>query len=70
MGNASRSSPASLLGPSERRNRSREPSFSCGMRRAEDWTVAMGGLLGEVAGVVHRAGREIASIVGARLLAG
>ena len=36
----------------------------------EDWTVAMGGLLGEVAGVVHRAGREIASIVGSRLLAG
>ena len=32
----------------------------------DDVAALLGGLLGEVAGVVHRAGREIASIVGAR----
>ena len=32
-----------------------------------DWASQLGGLLGEVAGVMHRAGREIAGIVGGRL---
>ncbi|NUQ20701.1 MAG: AarF/ABC1/UbiB kinase family protein, partial [Gemmatimonadaceae bacterium] len=34
-----------------------------------DWVVELGGLLGEVAGVVTRAGKEIAGIVGGRLFA-
>ena len=33
----------------------------------QDWAAQLGGLLGEVAGVMHRAGREIAGIVGGRL---
>lgn len=33
----------------------------------DDWASALGGLVGEVAGVVHRAGREIASLFGERL---
>ncbi|HUF26528.1 MAG TPA: AarF/UbiB family protein [Gemmatimonadaceae bacterium] len=33
----------------------------------DDWAASLGGLIGEVAGVVHRAGRELASIVGGRL---
>jgi predicted unusual protein kinase regulating ubiquinone biosynthesis (AarF/ABC1/UbiB family) len=37
---------------------------------ADEWVVALGGFLGEVAGVVQRAGKEIASIVGARLFTG
>lgn len=32
-----------------------------------DWASQIGGLLGEVAGVMHRAGREIATLVGGRL---
>ena len=37
---------------------------------ADEWVVALGGFLGEVVGVVQRAGKEIASIVGARLFTG
>lgn len=33
-----------------------------------DWATAFGGMVGDVALVVHRAGREIASIVGGRLM--
>jgi hypothetical protein len=36
----------------------------------DEWVVALGGFLGEVAGVVQRAGKEIVSIVGARLFTG
>ena len=36
----------------------------------DEWVVALGGFLGEVVGVVQRAGKEIASIVGARLFTG
>lgn len=35
--------------------------------REEDWAATIGGLLGQVAVVVHRAGREIASLVGSTL---
>jgi ubiquinone biosynthesis protein len=37
-------------------------------RSPSDWVVEIGGLLGDVAGVVQRAGREIAAIVGERVL--
>lgn len=34
----------------------------------DDWAATLGGLVGEIAGVMHRATREIATIVGGRLL--
>jgi predicted unusual protein kinase regulating ubiquinone biosynthesis (AarF/ABC1/UbiB family) len=37
-------------------------------RSPSDWVVEIGGLLGDVAGVVQRAGKEIAAIVGERVL--
>ena len=39
-------------------------------RSPSDWVVEIGGLLGDVAGVVQRAGKEIATLVGARLVTG
>ena len=39
-------------------------------RSSADWVVEISGLLGDVAGVVQRAGKEIATIVGGRLLVG
>jgi len=35
--------------------------------RRDDWAATLGGLVGEIAGVMHRAGREIAGIVGGRM---
>ena len=39
-------------------------------RSTSDWVVEISGLLGDVAGVMQRAGKEIATIVGGRLLVG
>jgi len=39
-------------------------------RSTGDWVVEISGLLGDVASVVQRAGKEIATLVGGRLLAG
>ena len=39
-------------------------------RSSGDWVVEIGGLLGDVAGVMQRAGKEIATLVGGRLLTG
>ena len=39
-------------------------------RSTSDWVVEISGLLGDVAGVVQRAGKEIATLVGGRLLVG
>jgi predicted unusual protein kinase regulating ubiquinone biosynthesis (AarF/ABC1/UbiB family) len=39
-------------------------------RSASDWVVEISGLLGDVANVVQRAGKEIATLVGTRLVTG
>jgi predicted unusual protein kinase regulating ubiquinone biosynthesis (AarF/ABC1/UbiB family) len=39
-------------------------------RSTADWVVEISGLLGDVAGVMQRAGKEIATLVGGRLLGG
>lgn len=60
--------PIAFASPVVLRLRSRIAASLRGDAPPQDWATALGGVIGDVAVVVNRAGREIASILGQRLL--